>query len=815
MRDREERNDSTERERERERERENVSERCKKMTLESCGQDPKGRQRTQVQTGVAAQDKNERMERDRSLVMTPDGSIHRKEESLPLPRSLAAELDRRLLHDLLKRPASLQTSEGEGEVGGGRGGGAFVMEEAGAMLVADGILMHASVLHRIMSASLQQEGKRPGTSEQKNSKVSSTIDWAHFYGSKAPVVEAAGAPVSKVTEETIRALEHFKLSLVSARSGIFGGETQQGVSVGGDRGEASAGAGKEPTSSLPVAPLAAMDLSSMTVENAEKMPPGERQGARRAAELIANGARGENPLLATNLGSEYSGDLVAQLLELSRVAGRRVDATITASEKNQHAAMLNSLKPEHSAPSPLASAANHFIQKQPHAIAGGGVALAVRGVSSEPAESRALDIVRRNLMASSPTTGSQRSEMGESQDLGRCQTAHIATPYMAVSSPTAGRQVADFQDENVNKNEIEVLESRRRALLLSLSVQDEGQRGRQRGGRDNGGSVHWQGRRGASQGRRGAGEQETYDEGVAEEDESDWSDSDGYDTEDSFFDRHRTVNGKTEVDLHLEEASRAQRELHAQMVHKRRVNKVLNNTTGARAKRRELSRKLPMPQAYHAGGWDGNGAQGQGQRLQRHGSRVQFDDERNVSEFGSHRGDGGNISSETHVDAVDGFGCVVSYRVTGIDDYNAQTHSHEGMKGIFRDLAPFGLRGVQLSRVWRQENSGYFTVMLLCCLCLPALEVVCGVELTFDLLFTLSQIQATCGMIGQPLLLQKVPCFMRVFMCLWVSVSRETRISHHAHANFHWKSSYACSPQENLRRQKKRGVLLRARDTLK
>jgi hypothetical protein len=66
------------------------------------------------------------------------------------------------------------------------------------------------------------------------------------------------------------------------------------------------------------------------------------------------------------------------------------------------------------------------------------------------------------------------------------------------------------------------------------------------------------------------------------------------------------------------------------------------------------------------------------------------------------------------VDAVDGFGRVVSYRVTGINDNSAQTLSHEGMKGIFRDLAPFGLRGVQLSRVWRQENSGYFTVMLLC-----------------------------------------------------------------------------------------------------
>jgi hypothetical protein len=704
------------------------------MTLESCGQDPKGRQRTHVQTGVAAQDKNESIERDRFLVMTPDGSIHRKEESLPLPRSLAAKLDRRLLNDLLKRPASSQTSEEEGQVGGGGGGGAFVIQGVGAMLVADSSFTHASVMHRIMPASVQQEGKRPGTSEQTSSKVSSNIDWAHFYGSKAPVVGEGG--VSKATEETIRALEHFKLSLVSARCGIFEGETQQGVSVG-DRGEASAGEGKEPMSSLPVVPLQAMDLSGMTVENG-KLPPGERQGARRAAELIAYGAGGETPLLATNLGSEDSCDLVAQLLELSRVAGRRVDATITASEINQHAAVLNSLKPEHSAPSPLASAANHFIQKQPHAIAGGGVALAIRGVSglglqyfkgtggdggvgrglgaewgsgrvSEPAESRALDIVRRNLMASidSPTTGSQGSAMGESQDLGRCQMAQVDPPYMAVSPPTDGRQVADFQDENVNKNEIEVLESRRRALLLSLSVQDKGQRGRQRGGRDNGGSVHWQG-------RRGTGEQETYDEGVAEEDESDWSDSDGYDTDDSFFDSHRTVIGKTEVDLHLEEASRAQRELHAQMVHKRRVNKVLNNTDRARAKRCELSRKLQMPQAYHAGGWDGNGAQGQGQRLQRHGSRVQFDDERNDSEFGSHRGDGENVSSEAHVDAVDGFGRVVSYRVTGINDNSAQTLSHEGMKGIFRDLAPFGLRGVQLSRVWRQETSGYFTVMLLC-----------------------------------------------------------------------------------------------------
>jgi len=387
--------------------------------------------------------------------------------------------------------------------------------------------------------------------------------------------------------------------------------------------------------------------------------------------------------------------------------------------------VLNSLKPEHSAPSPLASVANHFIQKQPHAIAGGGVALAVRGVSglgpqhfqgaggdggggrglgaewgrgslSEPAESRASDIVTQNLMASidSPTTGGQWSAMGASQELGRVQMAHVAPPY----------------DEHVNKNEIEVLESRRRALLLSLSVQNEGQRGRQRGGRGNGGSVHWQG-------RRGAGEQETCDQGVAEEDESDGSDSDGYDTDDSFFDSHRTVIGKTEVDLHLEAASRAQRELHAQMVHKGRVNNVLNNTTRAGAMRRELSRKLPMPQAYHAGGWDGNGAQGPGQRLLRHGSRVHFDDERNDSDFGSHRGDGGIISSEAQVDAVDGFGRVVSYRVIGIEDNNAQTHSLEGIRGIgneIRDLAPFGLRGVQLSRVGRQENAGYFRVMLLC-----------------------------------------------------------------------------------------------------
>ncbi len=96
--------------------------------------------------------------------------------------------------------------------------------------------------------------------------------------------------------------------------------------------------------------------------------------------------------------------------------------------------------------------------------------------------------------------------------------------------------------------------------------------------------MHWQG-------RRGAGEQETYDQGVAEEDESDGSDSDGYDTDDSFFDSHRTVIGMTEVDLYKstsvipEAASRAQRELHAQMVHKGRVNNVLNNTTRANTTR--------------------------------------------------------------------------------------------------------------------------------------------------------------------------------------------------------------------------------------
>ena len=55
------------------------------------------------------------------------------------------------------------------------------------------------------------------------------------------------------------------------------------------------------------------------------------------------------------VAGEAKDEIIAQLLALSRIAGRRVDATITASKVNEHADMLNKLKPAVSAPSPLNS----------------------------------------------------------------------------------------------------------------------------------------------------------------------------------------------------------------------------------------------------------------------------------------------------------------------------------------------------------------------------------------------------------------------------------------------------------------------------
>ena len=636
--------------------------------------------------GFAEHHKSETIQRDRALVMTPDGSVHRK-ESCPLPRSLNQRVDYSPFA-LNKTAGGLGTSHLVGAPGeeygrGGLGSEVFVMEEAGTTLVADGSFKHP-VMHRIISATLQPQHEQQveqgpaATSEETRHQMASKIDWARFYALSTPtasVVGAGGADICKVTQETIRALEHLRLKLP------LKGACQQGPGGGTQQTGVHACAGNE------------SDPHDKAVDSAGGAPTPDRPGGQGATDLVAYEAEGETiRLLGSNVSSKDSNDLVAQLLELSRVAGRRADATITASEINHHAAALNSLKPELSVPSPLASAADHHIQKPPHAVAGGGVALAVRGVSglepqiipgtngdfggrrglgaealgeslSDLAESRAVDIVRRNFIVASidsPPAGSQRSTAA-SQELGR-------------------NFIADSPRECVDENEIQELESRRRALMLSLSLRDKEQAGTEYGRRGNGSSVRWQG---------GTGDwrQEEYDD-EAEEDDSAWSDSDGYDTEDSFFDNHRPVIGKTEVDVHLEEALRAQHSIDAQMARNRRVSDALNNAPRASSMRLEL----PTPPAHRMGSWKRDVVQGQGHGRKKNGSRVQFDDEMKISDFEAQ-----SRGPAAHVDAVDGFGRVVTY---GLDV--TQTHSKEGLAGIgneFRDLAPFGLRGVYLSCV--------------------------------------------------------------------------------------------------------------------
>lgn len=223
--------------------------------------------------------------------------------------------------------------------------------------------------------------------------------------------------------------------------------------------------------------------------------------------------------------------------------------------------------------------------------------------------------------------------------------------------------------------------------MLSLSLQDREQGGTEPGGRGDGGGVRWEGGRGEWRG-------EEYNN-ETDEDESEWSDSAGYDTEDSFFDNHLPVIRKTEVDVHLEEAMRAQHSIDVQMARSRRVQDAVNNAPHASSMRHEF----PTPPAHRTSSSDVAIAQGQGHGRKKNASRVQFDDEMQMSDFGAQ-----SRGPAAHVDAVDGFGRVVSY---GLDSAPMHTSEGPGLAGVgneFRDLAPFGLRGVCLSRVWREQG---------------------------------------------------------------------------------------------------------------